>query len=61
MTTRATDIILLMSGTNGFDAGARNRLIETILTHFHGSLLVATIPPQGARLARPPHVDPDRR
>lgn len=43
------DVILLMAGTNGFDASARERLIRTILAHFRGRLLVATIPPQ-----RPP-------
>jgi hypothetical protein len=40
------DVILLMAGANGFDAPARDRLIRTILEHFHGPLLVATIPPQ---------------
>ena len=40
------DVILLMAGTNGFDAAARERLIRTILAHFCGRLLVATIPPQ---------------
>lgn len=40
------EVILLMSGANGFDAAARERLIRTILAHFRGRLLVATIPPQ---------------
>ncbi len=40
------DVVLLMSGSNGFDAEARDRLIRTILAHFSGLLLVATIPPQ---------------
>ena len=40
------DIVLLMSGANGFDAEARERLIETILTHCAALLCVATIPPQ---------------
>ena len=40
------DIVLLMSGSNGFDAAARDELIETVLTHLDGHLLVASIPPQ---------------
>lgn len=40
------DVVLLMSGSNGFDAEARDRLIRTILAHDDGLLLVATIPPQ---------------
>ena len=40
------DVILLMSGANGLDAAARECLIRTILEHFSGWLLVATIPPQ---------------
>jgi len=40
------DIVLLMSGANGFDAAARDRLMHTILAHMSGHLLVATIPPQ---------------
>jgi lysophospholipase L1-like esterase len=44
-------IILLMSGTNGFDARARNRLIRTIGKHSAAHLIVATIPP-----IRPGHV-----
>jgi lysophospholipase L1-like esterase len=40
------DVILLMSGANGFDAAARDRLIEMIIEHFDGQLLVATLPPQ---------------
>ncbi len=42
----APDVILLMSGANGFDASACRRLVETILGHSKGMLLVATIPPQ---------------
>jgi lysophospholipase L1-like esterase len=40
------DIILLMSGANGFDASARERLVRSILSRFSGRLLLATIPPQ---------------
>ncbi|MEI6108231.1 MAG: C1 family peptidase, partial [Opitutae bacterium] len=40
------DVVLLMSGANGFDAAARERLIRTLLAHFRGRLLVSTIPPQ---------------
>ena len=40
------DVILLMSGTNGFDAESRDRLLRTIVAHFDGWLFVATIPPQ---------------
>ncbi len=40
------NIILLMSGANGFDAVARDILITTILDEFHGSLFVASITPQ---------------
>lgn len=43
------NVILLMSGSNGFDEAARNKLILTILANFNGHLFVATIPPQ-----RPP-------
>ena len=42
------DIILLMSGANGFDAKARDLLIRTICEHFTGELLVASITPQKA-------------
>ncbi len=42
------DVILLMSGTNGFNAAERNKLIDTIARNFSGTLLVATIPPQKA-------------
>jgi len=40
------DLVLLMSGTNGFDAAGRDDLVETILAHSGAQLLVATIPPQ---------------
>jgi lysophospholipase L1-like esterase len=43
------DVVLLMSGSNGFDEPERDLLIDTILSHLDGLLLVATIPPQ-----RPP-------
>lgn len=42
------DIILLMSGANGFDAEARDRLIELIGANSRAHLFVATIPPQRA-------------
>ncbi len=47
LTKHQPDVILLMAGANGFDAAARERLVRTILAHFNGHLLVATIPPQG--------------
>ncbi len=40
------DVVLLMSGSNGHNAKARDQLIETIVANFKGPLLVATIPPQ---------------
>jgi sialidase-1 len=40
------DVILLMSGANGFDAAARDRLICTIGEASGAHLFVATIPPQ---------------
>jgi lysophospholipase L1-like esterase len=40
------DIVLLMSGANGFDAKERDLLIQTILDNFSGHLIVAAIPPQ---------------
>ena len=40
------DVILLMSGANGFDAAARDRLIRTIGEASGAHLFVATIPPQ---------------
>lgn len=43
------NVVLLMSGTNGFDAEARDHLIRTIMDHFDGELFVASITPQ-----RPP-------
>ncbi len=42
------DVILLMSGANGFDAAARDRLIKTIGEQSDARLLVATILPQKA-------------
>lgn len=42
------DVVLLMSGANGFDAQERDLLIQTILDNLSGQLLVATIPPQRA-------------
>lgn len=40
------DVILLMSGANGFDAAARDLLIRTIVSHTTAHVLVATITPQ---------------
>lgn len=40
------DLVLLMSGANGFDSDARDLLIRTICEHFSGELLVASITPQ---------------
>lgn len=42
------DVVLLMSGTNGFNAPARDELIRTIGQHSNAHLLVATIPPERA-------------
>lgn len=42
------DLILLMSGTNGFDAAARDELIRTIGENSAAHLFVATILPQKA-------------
>jgi hypothetical protein len=42
------DIILLMSGANGFNAKERDGLIETICSAFSGELFVASITPQKA-------------
>lgn len=54
------DVILLMSGTNGFDAAARDELIRVIGANSTAHLFVATILRQ-----RPPRPDPliteDRR
>lgn len=49
------DVILLMSGSNGFDAAERDLLVETIAEHFKGELFVANIPPQ-----KPPRPGRDR-
>jgi lysophospholipase L1-like esterase len=40
------DVVLLMSGANGFDAAARDRLMAAICANFKGSLFVASITPQ---------------
>ncbi|MEW4565892.1 exo-alpha-sialidase [Bremerella sp. JC770] len=40
------DVILLMSGANGFDAAARDQLIEKIIRHSDAHLLVSDAPPQ---------------
>ena len=40
------DIVLLMSGANGFDTKARDLLIRTVCDHFKGELFVASITPQ---------------
>lgn len=42
------DVVLLMAGSNGHNAKARDQLIEKIFENFKGPLLVATIPPQKA-------------
>lgn len=42
------DVILLLSGANGFDAPARDRLIRTIGEHSSAQLFVATLLPQKA-------------
>ena len=42
------DVVLLMSGSNGFDAAERDKLIDAIARNFSGTLLVGTIPPQKA-------------
>jgi lysophospholipase L1-like esterase len=42
------DVVLLMSGSNGHNAKARDELIEKVVENFKGPLLVATIPPQKA-------------
>jgi lysophospholipase L1-like esterase len=54
---RQPDIILLMSGANGFDAPARDRLIRTIGEHSTAQLFVATILPQKAPRAGWENVD----
>ena len=40
------DVILLMSGANGFDSKARDQLIRAIGEHSSAHLFVANIPPQ---------------
>ena len=51
------DVILLMSGANGFDAAARDRLIRTIGEKSGAHLFVATILPQKAPRAGWENVD----
>ncbi|MFM8706987.1 MAG: SGNH/GDSL hydrolase family protein [Planctomycetia bacterium] len=51
------DVILLMSGANGFDAAARDRLIQTIGESCDAHLFVATITPQKAPRAGWEQVD----
>ncbi len=51
------NVILLMSGTNDCDPEARDHLIGTILEHFEGTLLVATILPQCPPRTRYERVD----
>jgi hypothetical protein len=45
------DIVLLLSGANGFDLAAWRNLVDAILAVHSGPLLAATIPPQ-----RPPRL-----
>lgn len=40
------DVVLLMSGANGFNANERDLLIRTVCEHFTGDLFVASITPQ---------------
>lgn len=40
------DIVLLMSGANGFNANTRDLLIQTICNNFTGELFVASITPE---------------
>jgi lysophospholipase L1-like esterase len=40
------EIVLLMSGSNGFDSAARDKLIELIHAHSEAHLFVASITPQ---------------
>ena len=42
------DVVLLMAGSNGHNAKARDELIGKIVENFKGPLLVATSPPQKA-------------
>lgn len=51
------DVILLMSGANGFDAPSRDKLIRTIGEKCTAQLFVATILPQKAPRARWEQVD----
>jgi len=44
--TNKPDIVLLMSGANGFDERQRDKLITTICENFQGILIVASITPQ---------------
>ena len=40
------DVILLMSGANGFNAKERDKLVKTVCANFKGKLYVANITPQ---------------
>ena len=40
------DVILLMSGANGFNAKERDKLVKTVCANFKGKLFVANITPQ---------------
>ena len=42
------DVVLLLSGSNGFNAGEQAKLIDAIAQNFSGTLLVGSIPPQKA-------------
>ena len=57
LTREKPDVILLMSGANGFDAAARDRLIRTIGEKSGAHLFVATILPQKAPRAGWENVD----
>ena len=57
LTREKPDVILLMSGANGFDAAARDRLIRTIGEKSGARLFVATILPQKAPRAGWENVD----
>ena len=46
--THRPDVILLLSGANGFDAPARDKLIRTLGEHSSAQLFVATLLPQKA-------------
>lgn len=46
LTNDQPNVVLLMSGANGFDATARDRLIRTIMSNTTAQVLVATILPE---------------